>query len=144
MKVRNLIPFLILLLLVFGCTKQSPSLPKNSSTQISPPQNYSINYAIPSPANTSAPQGPIIIGMEYATLGYANIFAPLGISGVKFYPEQIAWGNMQRSPKSSIDFTTLDKLVREYQAAGFTNIVIALKSKSSWASKDQVNNPSPK
>ncbi len=88
--------------------------------------------------------GNIIIGVEYASLGMAETYSCLGISGVKYYPEEYKWGNMQPSQNAKIDFTALDKFIIEYQNAGFTDIVLSLKSASNWASVNVINNFTPK
>ena len=76
------------------------------------------------------------IGIEYAMPGPAKKFAEMGVPVVKFYPDEIPWGKMQKSAAAPIDFSKLDRLVREYQDAGFRDCVIVLKSLSDWASKD--------
>lgn len=86
----------------------------------------------------------LIIGVEYAVPGLAKTYAQLGISGVKYYPDSFGWGKMQSGPNAEIDFSVMDAYVREYQSAGFRDLVIALKSASSWASKHPLNNFSPK
>lgn len=85
------------------------------------------------------PRQPILIGIEYAMPGPAREFAALKVPAVKFYPDEITWGSMQKSPDAAIDFSKLDRLVREYQRAGFQELVICLKSASAWGSKDAKN-----
>ncbi len=87
---------------------------------------------------------PILIGIEYATPGLAQPFAALGVPAVKGFPELISWEKMQPASGSSIDFRPSDRFVREYQAAGFTELVLTLKSRSRWASKDYLTNYRPK
>lgn len=87
---------------------------------------------------------PILIGIEYATPGLAQPFAALGVPAVKGFPELISWEKMQPAGGSSIDFRPSDRFVREYQAAGFTELVLTLKSRSRWASKDYLTNYRPK
>lgn len=86
----------------------------------------------------------ILIGIEYAMPGEAKAFGGLGISAVKHYPDAVAWGKMQTGPSAAIDFSKLDQFVREYQQAGFTDLVIALKSQSNWASISSATNFVPK
>ena len=98
---------------------------------------------------------PILVGMEYAPLDNLNhlkkqakAFGEIGAPAVKLLPEGIRWELMQKSPKAKINFKKLDAFVKEYQANGFTDLVVAFKSHSSWASKDHSKlnskNPSPK
>lgn len=88
--------------------------------------------------------GNIIIGVEYASPGMAATYSQLGITGVKYYPEEFKWGNMQCGKCSKIDFKAMDKFVKEYQAAGFSDIVLSLKSQSNWASVNSTTNFAPK
>jgi hypothetical protein len=87
---------------------------------------------------------PIIIGVEYAYPGGAKTFAQLGVPMAKLYPDSITWGEMQRAPGLPIDFTLMDRFVREYQDAGFRDLVLVLKSKSNWASVNFLLNPVPR
>ncbi len=87
------------------------------------------------------PGGPISIGMEYVLIDnetrakrQAGILAEIGATAVKPLGEHIEWGMMQTGPDAPIDFQRLDTFVREYQAVGFTDLVVTLKSHSNWAS----------
>ncbi len=92
----------------------------------------------------AASSGEILIGVEYAMLGRAEIFGGLGIPAVKHFPPSVSWGKMQRSRGAPIDFSKMDRFVREYQAAGFRELVFGLKSVSTWASKSALKNVVPK
>lgn len=90
------------------------------------------------------PSKEILIGIEYAMPGPAKTFADLGVPAVKPYPDAVPWDEMQRSKDAAIDFSKMDRFVREYQDAGFTELVLVLKAKNSWASKDPKKNFAPK
>jgi len=84
----------------------------------------------------------MVIGLEYAILNnepmvkrMAALFAETGLTGMKHYPEAVAWGKMQKGPKQDIDFTLMDRFVRHYQSQGFTTLTLCLKPHSRWASK---------
>ena len=100
------------------------------------------------PANNNPPPPyaapPIVIGVEYAQSGWASAFASLGISGVKYLPASFTWDIMQPTNQSPINFAPMDTFVREYEDAGFTHLVVGLKSQSHWASVDYNSNPTPK
>ena len=96
-----------------------------------------------SPA-AAAHAGPIVVGVEYAQQGLAASFVKLGISGAKYLPASFTWDKMQPSSDSAVDFAPMDAFVKEYQDAGFTQLVIGLKSQSHWASVDFAANPTPK
>jgi hypothetical protein len=85
---------------------------------------------------------PILIGTEYiltdnpTRLGVlAELLAPIGLSMAKPLPEPFSWGKMQTSPDAALDFSRLDVFVREFQEAGFSEFLIALKSASLWGSR---------
>ncbi len=75
------------------------------------------------------------IGVEYAQPGMAATLAGTRAPAVKYFPDAYAWGRMQLSPGAAIDFSVTDRYVREYQAAGFTELVMALNPKCSWGSR---------
>lgn len=89
-------------------------------------------------------QPPIRIGVEYAPPGLGKPFAALGVPAVKPYPDAITWGSMQRRPDAAIDFSAMDRFVREYQQAGFRELILVLKAKCSWGSRDAATNYAPK
>ncbi|MCB0027418.1 MAG: hypothetical protein KDE28_05895, partial [Anaerolineales bacterium] len=93
--------------------------------------------------NPAAPAPPIIVGVEYILLDQAPrvarqaaALAPIGFGGAKHYAEHVEWGVMQPAPDAAINFSRLDNFVSTFQAHGFTELVITLKSHSSWASVD--------
>lgn len=64
------------------------------------------------------------------------MLAPLALPAAKPLPENFSWGEMQPSSTAAIDFRRLDGFVREFQAVGFSDLVLALKPHSAWASND--------
>ncbi len=87
--------------------------------------------------------GPIMIGTEYIVIenaarvaALADMLATLALPAAKPLPENFSWGEMQPSPEAPLDFRRLDDFVAKFQAAGFTELVLALKPHSSWASND--------
>jgi hypothetical protein len=82
---------------------------------------------------------PIQIGVEYAVPGLGKTFGALKIPAVKFYPGLFAWGKMQKNKDAPIDFTMLDRLVVEYQDAGFEEIYVSLSTINFWAMKGLKN-----
>lgn len=108
-----------------------------------------------SPQPGLAPPLPILIGTEYIVIEnaarvrkLAGMLAPIGLAAAKPLPENFQWNNMQPNAGAPLDFSRLDSFVREFQAAGFTELVLALRSSSAWASKSAaglfVTNPVPK
>jgi len=94
------------------------------------------------PTLTPRPASPILIGTEYiltdnpARIGaLAELLAPIGLPMAKPLPEPFSWGKMQASPDAAIDFSRLDVFVREFQEAGFSDFLIALKSANLWGSR---------
>ncbi|MEI6520227.1 MAG: hypothetical protein WCO98_09360 [bacterium] len=85
----------------------------------------------------------IQIGVEYAFLGQAKILAKMGVPVAKIMPEDFLWGKMQHGSGKPIDFRVLDKLVSEYQNAGFSQIVLGLTTRDAWAVKAPLRNYAP-
>lgn len=54
----------------------------------------------------------IIIGVEYVFPGLADDFAETGIEAVKPFPEAIMWEKMQKSADSAIDFSVIDRFLK--------------------------------
>lgn len=90
----------------------------------------------PDPAPEPRAALPLIVGMEYAQPGLAQGLSGTLLPGVKFLPELIGWDRMQPTEDAAINFTMLDRLVSEYQKAGFTDCMLGLKSESPWAAID--------
>src|SRR5687768_3837660 len=86
----------------------------------------------------------ILIGVEYAPPGLAQTFADLKVPAVKLYPDEITWGKMQKAAGTPLDFKLMDRFVREYQEAGFRELVLVLKSACGWASVHPRTNLTPK
>lgn len=126
------------------------------------PTRHSARFAASVPAAAASlavlpaqRQTPISIGVEYVLIDnagkigpYARELAQTGITAAKHYAEHIEWNEMQKSASAPIDFSRVDGFVREFQVAGFRDLVVCLRSKSKWASKKYaligVQNISPK
>ncbi len=86
---------------------------------------------------------PMRIGAEYAMPGVAARMAETGLTALKHYPEHVAWDRMQRSAEAPLDFTALDRLVRESHSCGFLDLMLALKPQNRWASRNFLLNFAP-
>ena len=75
-------------------------------------------------------------GIEYGPLGLAKTYAKTGVHVIKPYPESVMWKNIQGSASSSYNWANLDRIVREYQDAGFDKIHLLITAESKWASRD--------
>ncbi|MBI1903467.1 MAG: hypothetical protein HYS13_20380 [Planctomycetia bacterium] len=98
-----------------------------------------IALAIAAPAAAQvkiSSDGRIIVGVEYVYLGGGKAFGDLKVPLAKPYAEFHEWGAMQKSKDAPIDFLQLDRLIKEYHDAGFTEFYLSLKSNSTWASRD--------
>ena len=150
----------VLALATAACTPAADDPPTTASSL--PPTNTGLlpttGSSLPpattgSPPTTSKPVpatvppgpefAPIIIGVEYVLLDsprlierQADMLGEVGFHASKPLAESISWGAMQSGPDSPIDFSKLDDYVIEFQAAGISEIVLALKSHSTWASVD--------
>ena len=72
----------------------------------------------------------IIIGIEYGFEDIANLFSGLGIPAVKLLPEKFDWAKMQPDVSKPINWALSDGLIREYQKAGFKEIIMGLRTQS--------------
>lgn len=136
-----------LLLVLLAC---APPAGRATPTLTPPAASPAADIAPPAAASPG-----ILIGLEYllshnpARLrSLARTFAATGIPAIKHLPDQVTWGAMQPAPDAPLDFTILDNYVRETQAAGFQELVIALKSHNPWGSVDmrplQATNVTPR
>ena len=114
----------------------------------------------PKPEPAAEPGAPaaenILIGVEYVNLAGSlkkghmpDFISQTGAQVAKHVPFQLAWGEMQRSPRSGINFNRLDSFVKTYQEAGIPQLMVCLMSHSKWASKEVgkkkvIINPVPK
>ncbi len=99
----------------------------------------------------AATNSPILIGAEYVLIdrdlrvrAQARELALTGISAAKHYPEHAEWGEMQPRQYDPVDFRRLDNFIREFQSAGFGELVLCLRSHSPWASKQYRKLGSPR
>jgi hypothetical protein len=79
------------------------------------------------------------MGLEWARPGMANAFHGIGTSWVRI--GDIGWWRIEPSqPENGVhcyNWAPVDRVVREYQMAGFTNIQLVLSSLSSWGSTEE-------
>ncbi|NJD01540.1 MAG: hypothetical protein FIA99_02800 [Ruminiclostridium sp.] len=152
-KAVSLIVILLSVTVVIGAcrnrqlreTAGQAKIPPETSGQTSTPSALSnqTDKSLAS-AKPDTPKSGILIGIEYAMPGMAKDFAALGVPAVKYYPDGFSWGKTQVSKDAPGDFSPIDRYISEYQDAGYKELVIALKSASVWASKNILNNYSPK
>ncbi|MBI3822185.1 MAG: hypothetical protein HY289_05840 [Planctomycetes bacterium] len=91
-----------------------------------------------SPAAAQTPKR-IQIGIEYAMPGLGKPFAELGVPAVKPYAEALMWGKMQKAKDAAIDFSFFDRVVHDYQDAGFEEIYISICTRCGWGNKGPKN-----
>ena len=113
------------------------------ATPVGPPTQPSNEAPLPTAPTNGQTGAPILIGSEYVVIeipfrvtALADMLAPIGLTAAKPLPENFTWGKMQPSPEAEIDFTRLDKFVSEFQRIGVSELVLALRSLSNWATKE--------
>jgi len=83
-------------------------------------------------------QGQFALGVEYMVPGLARTYAETGVTWTKNQPEGFAWGEVEPNPpvggKHTYYWTWTDKLILEYQRAGFKHFHIYTQCRSPWAS----------
>lgn len=95
----------------------------------------------PARAQAGDAASPITIGIAGIPIDHdariirlAERLAALGVTAATPLPEHTEWGVMQRRANAAIGFDRLDRFVRAFQARGFTDLVIHLRSQNRWAS----------
>lgn len=78
-------------------------------------------------------------GLEFARPGIASQYSEIGAHWVKMF---IYWWKMEPEPpkngRHSYNWLWLDKLVHEYQTAGFRNITLVIHGVNPWASSQKI------
>lgn len=78
-------------------------------------------------------------GLEFARPGIASQYSEIGAHWVKMF---IYWWKMEPEPpkngRHSYNWLWLDKLVHEYQTAGFRNITLVIHGVNPWASSHKI------
>jgi len=85
----------------------------------------------------SAPSGGFALGVEYMTPGFAEVFAQTGVTWAKAAATGCTWGDIEPQPpvngKHSYRWEAADRLILEYQRAGFRHFHIYVRNKNPWA-----------
>jgi hypothetical protein len=136
-KILKFTVFIFLVLIVLGAIgkniskdtekgnapENAPESQRDSTATQSAPSQKPVQYPTKSKE--------IIIGIEYALQGEdAVAFGKLGIAAVKPLPEAINWSKMQPDIDGPINYSVADQFVKEYQNAGFRELVIGLRTLS--------------
>ncbi|MBI4673136.1 MAG: hypothetical protein HY741_15895 [Chloroflexi bacterium] len=150
-----------LLATIFACRPTSTARTTLESPAPLPPPTIVATPTVPvtvsratAAASPTRSSHEIIVGTEYILIEnparvkrLAAMLAPIRLSAAKPYAEHIEWGEMQKTPGAPIDFSRLDSFVREFQNAGFTEFLVALKPHNPWAAREYgklfSRNPSP-
>lgn len=83
------------------------------------------------------------LGVEYLVPGLAEIYSKSGVQWAKAAGTGFAWDDVEPDPpvngKHTYKWDNTDKLIIEYQRAGFKNFHIYTKARCSWASSKPLN-----
>lgn len=119
--------FLVLMVVLAACASQATIAPSSAASPAVSP---------------AAPAALIRVGTEYIlidnparTASVAQRLRPIGLDAAKPLAEHIQWDAMQPGPGAPIDYSRLDAFVRSFHGAGAAELVIALRSRISWASR---------
>ncbi|NLI00575.1 MAG: hypothetical protein GX446_13905 [Chthonomonadales bacterium] len=88
----------------------------------------------------SAPHAPerFAIGVEYMLPGFAEVYARTGVKWAKAMGAGFTWGDIEPNPPSGgkhvYRWDDTDRLILEYQRAGFRNFHIYVRCINRWAS----------
>src|SRR3989344_2927500 len=138
MRFKKIIIFVvvgILVLMALGAIGKNkkgveePAAPDSATQPIKEDTVELRETAKPTAAKTKTSE--FIIGIEYAVEGQdAAAFGKLGIGAMKPLPQSINWSKMQPDLAGPVDYRILDAFVKEYQNAGFRDLVLALRTLS--------------
>jgi hypothetical protein len=80
---------------------------------------------------------PFALGVEYMVPGLAATYAKTGVQWAKAMGEGFAWGDVEPKPpvngRHTYDWRNTDRLILEYQRAGFRHLQLYTKAKCDWA-----------
>ena len=98
--------------------------------------------AIASSANGQTSRPPFALGVEYMTMGLAEAYARTGVQWAKAMGSGFAWGDIEPNPpvrgKHTYNWTHPDRLILEYQRAGFRHFHLYVRCLNRWASSKPV------
>jgi len=81
-----------------------------------------------------------VFGLEFGRPEIASKYSAIGANGVKIF---IYWWKIEQNPpkngRHSYNWMWLDKMVNEYQSAGFKDITFVLHSVNPWASDQKIS-----
>jgi hypothetical protein len=84
-----------------------------------------------------SPRPSFALGVEYMSPGLAEIYARTGVRWAKAMGAGFAWGDVEPKPpvngKHTYDWHNTDRLLLEYQRAGFRHFQLYTKARCGWA-----------
>jgi hypothetical protein len=84
------------------------------------------------------PRGPFALGVEYMAAGMADIYARTGVTWAKAMGSGFTWGEIEPRPpvhgRHTYVWTHPDRLILEYQRAGFRHFQLYVRCLNPWAS----------
>jgi hypothetical protein len=127
-----------LVLGVLSCAQPTPT----GTVTASAPPDATATIALPVVTLAPAP-GDFVIAAEYGVPGLAELYAGAGVTATKPQIEFGVWGNLEPEP-GVYNWTALDRLIIEYQTAGFTRQQLLLSADSPWAARSPKTDPMPR
>jgi len=77
------------------------------------------------------------LGVEYMVPGLAEVYSKTGVQWAKAMGEGFGWGDVEPKPpvngRHAYDWRTTDRVILEYQRAGFRHFQLYTKAKCNWA-----------
>jgi len=165
-KFYLLFVLLMVTLLINGCVNKSDPLSPQSNLLISE-RNFCVDFA-PNPAYTlisgfeemgkiaKIDRGRIVpvaiasderirdfaLGVEYIIPGFADVYAQTGVIWAKAAAVGCTWGDIEPQPpiagKHSYHWDVVDRVLLEYQQAGFQHFHIYVRCMNRWASSKPI------
>jgi len=86
--------------------------------------------------------GEFALGVEYMVPGFAEVYARTGVVWAKAAAVGLTWGDIEPQPpangKHTYRWENLDRLILEYQQAGFRHIQFYVRCMNRWASSKPI------
>jgi hypothetical protein len=135
---RPLWPVLTLALAAITCAQPTPATPV-SAGPATPAATATVMLPLVSVPRATG----FTIAAEYGVPGLAALYAGAGLTSAKPQIEFGVWGNLEPEP-GVFNWEPLDRLVAEYQAAGFEHLQLLISADSPWAATTPRTDPMPR
>ncbi len=105
-------------------------------------RRWKLAVGLAATAAISAEDRPFALGVEYMVPGFAEVYARTGVRWAKAMGMGFSWGDIEPEPpvngRHTYRWEPTDRLILEYQRAGFRHFHVYVKAMNRWASSHPV------